>query len=66
MASKDIRDILAAAREGSRAALVQRLAARADRPPGNTGMVQFSLFARDLSDRQIADWHVLLDHQESR
>lgn len=63
-ASPGVRDLLAKVRENARARLVERLVALSPEKPGNAGVVLFRRFARDLTDRQLADWHVLLDHQE--
>ena len=63
-AGPGVRDLLAKVRENARASLVARLVGIAPEKPGNAGVVLFRRFARDLTDRQLADWHVLLDHQE--
>jgi hypothetical protein len=68
-AGPGVRDLLATTRDKARRELAARLAMTAallGRPPGNAEVVQYNLFARGLSDTQLADWHVLLDHQEGQ
>ena len=57
-------DLLTDVREGSRKALASRLLAHAHPDVRNQLLAAVTQHVRGLNDRQLTDWHILLDHQE--
>lgn len=57
--------LLADIREQARKALASRLIARIPQAERSQLVAAVTRHCRDLNETQIAQWHVLLDHQEA-